>query len=144
MGEEREKFGKKANDEPDVEAHKFGKKANDEPGDEAEDDDARRRGAQVGQEVGQPLFRGPGQAAPPGPLVFCGKTGPLPSRLESMGAGRERSVSYSSTGHGPPQPGVIRALRGSPLARSLTESREHDRRAVLSSGSGSRVPSDVR
>ena len=48
-----------------------------------------------------------------------------------MGAGRERSVSYSSTGHGPPQPGVIRALRGSPLARSLAESRERDRRAVL-------------
>ena len=38
MGEERDKFGKKANEEPDVEAHKFGKKANEEPGDEAEDE----------------------------------------------------------------------------------------------------------
>jgi len=39
MAEERDKWGKKASEEPDVEAHKWGKKAVDEPSDENESDD---------------------------------------------------------------------------------------------------------
>ena len=84
MGEEeREKFGKKATDEPDVEAHKFGKKANDEPGDEAEDDEPDVEAHQLRQEVGSRSSEGPGRQRRPGLWCSVGRPGLLPSVLRA-------------------------------------------------------------